>query len=786
MKKRIGAVVALLAGVSSGMAMGADPDTVAANIYSTAVANPPADSAVAGTLALLQADGSFSDVDYTDTQPSNWQPPKHLNKLNDMAIAYSTPGSSYYQSASLKTSILSAYNYWVAKDYQNSNWFFNQITVPDKLSQAMLIMQQNNMLPTANYTKAIGIVHRAIMGTEVGGATQGANLASQSKCTIVEGAIRYRATGATTTEKSGATSLIQSSYTNLGRTLATATNLADDGIRVDRSFQQHQQTLYDGGYGASLLGNVATTSGWASGTALGLSASNVQKMVDYILDGGPQWMVRGTTFDPLATGRYWSRPGTVDAASNLLSPVTVAKTLSAGGRTTELNSLQTRLADAKANQIASPTLGPSGNKSYWISDYMVHQRPGYMLSVKSVSTRTNTPETINGENLKAGYGTHGVNLVFRTGREYDNIYPAWDWYRLPGTTSERSSTGTGGSYSLLPDHHYGTTTMAGGVSRGGIGGSIYQMSEFGITANKSYFFFDRGEIAMGNSIKQATANTAGGVIGTNVNQTLLKSNVVYSTAAGQSTTIGSGQTVSPGGLRWVNHDSIGYFFLSPVSNATIRTIQQSGNWDSINTAGRLQTIRQNVFSLDLDHGALPSAASYLYAIIPNITPAEMDAYLASNPFTVLRNDSRAQAVTDNVSGITEITFFDRGNVTFPSGITLSQTNRYHGTSVIWDPNGTTIDFSFANVDGYASGNFTFTVNRQLTGTGAAWDSATGLTTLTFSPMTGSMAGSTFTRTFAVIGGQVDLPEPASLAVVALAGVLAGQRRRRQPVGRADA
>lgn len=775
MRNRLGWVVVTAVGVSARFALSADVDVLSNNVYRAAIATPPTDAAVAANLAALQADGSFNTVDYADTSASNWQPPKHLNKLNEMAIAYATPSSTYYHSAAAKSAVTNAYNYWVTKDYQNSNWFYNQISTPDKLGQAMILMQQNDMLPTANFAKAVAIVHRSATGQ--GGASQGANLANQAKCTVYEGIVRYQAPGASTTERANATSLIQTSYSYIGSTLATVTDLEVDGIRVDHSFQQHQQTIHDSGYGASLLSAVATTSGWAAGTSLGLSTTNARRMVDYILEGGPQWMVRGTTFDPLTSGRYWSRPGTTDAAAVLLGPVASASALSGGYRTGELEALEARLADAKANQVASPTLGPTGNRSYWISDYMAHQRPGYMLSVKSVSTRTNTPEAINGENLKGGYGTAGVNLVLRTGREYDNIYPTWDWYRLPGTTSERAAAGTGGAYSLLPDHHFGATAMAGGASNGNVGGSIYQMNEYGITANKSYFFFDRGEVAMGNSIKQTVANTAGGVVGTNVNQTLLNGNVVYSSAAGQSVTIGSGQTVAPANLRWVNHDSVGYFFLTPVSNATIRTVQQSGNWDSINTAGTLQTIRANVFSLDLGHGSLPNGASYLYAVIPNIAAGQMDAYLASNPFTVLRNDSFAQGVTDNVSGTSEITFFDRGSVTLANGIKLSQTNRYHGTSVIWDPNGSTVDFSFANVDGYASGNFTYTVNWQLIGTGAVWNAATGLTTLTFSPMTGTAAGSTFTRTFTFVGSPADVPEPAAAGGLAVAALL-GRRPRR--------
>lgn len=780
-KYRLAATVAALAVSRSGLA--ADVDVLAGNIYAAFVSTVPTDAAVAADLAAMQSDGSFSNVNYADTSTVNWQSMKHLNKLNGLLIAYATPGNTYFQSASVKAAAISAYNYWLTKDPQNSNWYFNQISTPDKLGQAMLVMQQQSILPAANYSKAIGIVDRALKGQ--GGASQGANLASQAKCTVVEGVVRYRASGASAAEKTAASNLIASSYGYIGSTLSIVTDLTVDGIRVDRSFQQHEQTLADASYGASLLMNVATTSGWAAGTNYGLSSTAVRNMVDYILDGGPQWMVRGTTYDPLAGGRGWSRPGVTDAAAQLLGPVTTAKNLAAGYRGGELSTLQTRLANSTGTQAASPTLGPTGNRSYWISDYMVHQRPGYLLSVKSVSTRTNTPEMINQENLKGGYGTAGVNLILRTGREYDNIGAVWDWYRLPGTTSERSNTGLGGSYSILPDHHLGKTAMVGGASNGSIGGSIYQMNEYGITANKSYFFFDKGEVAMGNSIRQSTANSAGGVIGTNINQALLNGNAFYSNAVGSITTVTSGQTVSPANLRWVNHDAVGYFFLTPVSNATIRTIQQSGNWDSINASGTISTVRANVFSLDLDHGTLPTAGNYLYAIIPNIAPNQMDAYLAGNPFTVLKNDALAQGVTDNVSGISEMTFFDKGSVTFADGTTLSQTNRYHGTSVIWNPNGSTVDFSFANVDGYAGGNFTYTVNRQLLGTGAVWNASTGLTTITFSPMTGTAAGSTFTRTFTFEGGAPNTPEPTMAGLILTGAFLCGRPNRRSVHSRSE-
>lgn len=58
---------------------------------------------------------------------------------------------------------------------------------------------------------------------------------------------------------------------------------------------------------------------------------------------------------------------------------------------------------------------------------MTHHRPEYYASVKTSSTRTYQPESGNGEGLQNLHLADGVNLVMRTGDEYDGIFPVWDW-----------------------------------------------------------------------------------------------------------------------------------------------------------------------------------------------------------------------------------------------------------------------------------------------------------------------------------------------------------------------
>jgi chondroitin AC lyase len=494
---------------------------------------------------------------------------------------------------------------------------------------------------------------------------------------------------------------------------------------------------------------VSSVASEANGTQEGLSTSSLNAMIDEILDAD-QFMTRGRAFDILTMGRDFTRPNKDTEALYLEAPITQLLQLDPNYRTSELQSYLSRVQYAGTNDTASLTNTAVGNRDFWTSDYMVQQRNAYMLSVKTVSTRTDTPESINGENLLGNYEYSGSNLLYVTGNEYNNIEPTWDWYRFPGTTSERSSTGMGGTYSLQPSSKAGPTTFSGGASDGNIGAVGYRMNQYNITADKSYFLFNSGEVAMGAGITQTTPQASGDVVGTNINQTLLNGTVYYSTAAGSSISLGSGQTVSPSNLRWVNHADVGYFFLTPVNNATIRTISQSGNWYEINNAYSNATVSDNVFSLDLNHGAKPNAASYLYAVIPGQTPAQMDSYLASNPFNVLSNTTTVQAVTDNVNNDTEATFYSPGSITLASGLKIAQTTTGQGASVLWEQSGSTYSMFVASPTAYA-GSLSFTIGSDLVGAGASWNSATGLTTVNLALPAGSYAGSTVSETLGTPG-----------------------------------
>jgi chondroitin AC lyase len=101
-----------------------------------------------------------------------------------------------------------------------------------------------------------------------------------------------------------------------------------------------------------------------------------------------------------------------------------------------------------------------GNKHFWRSDYTVHHRKGYFISLKMCSERTAGIEThVNSENLLGYYLPYGLTYIYRRGDEYKSIFPFWDWSRLPGITSPRIVPQIKGRYTQQTD-------FVGGVSDG--------------------------------------------------------------------------------------------------------------------------------------------------------------------------------------------------------------------------------------------------------------------------------------------------------------------------------
>ncbi len=612
----------------------------------------------------------------------------------------------------------------------------------------MVLLQRDGDLSAARLASGLTLVSRSYQARSVNSGTNtGENRVWRANASLNRGVLSNNA------------ALVQESFAAVGDTLVKS---SAEGIQVDNSFHQHGAQLYGGGYGMGYSNDVARIASEGAGTAYGMSAAKQQVLVDFLLDG-QQWFTRGDAFDLTAIGREVGRPNPKDRALNLASAV--ARTLTLGNyRQVELLAFQDRLAAAKSTHAADPAKSLSGNRQFWTSDSMVQQRPSYYASVKTNSTRTRQPELINNENLKALHLYDGVNLVMRTGNEYDDIQPVWDWYRLPGTTTER------GTYSLKPGSAgtNGTGTYAGGVSDGTRGATAFKFSRANVAAKKSWFFFDGEYVALGSDINAPNAAAA---VGTSVNQTKLNGAVTYQTTSGGPVTLASG-SATPANLKWVNHDSVGYFFPQPLSTATIGANPQSGSWTDLNPSYASTTSTLNVFSLDVMHGTKPSKAAYAYVVVPGLAATDMEAYAAASPLTILRNDATVQAVRHNALGLTQAAFYGADALAVHAGLTLTQVTPNVGSLVILEEKAGQLVLSASSPEALAT-SLQLRVTAQLQGAGATWSQQLGYTTLDLTLPGGTMAGSTVTQTYTVV------PEPSALGLAVAASVSLASRRPRR-------
>jgi chondroitin AC lyase len=286
-------------------------------------------------------------------------------------------------------------------------------------------------------------------------------------------------------------------------------------------------------------------------------------------------------------------------------------------------------------------MGPGGLTVFFRSDYVACRRPGFYASVKLCSHRVIGGEANNFENISGRYLADGALFLYQTGKEYTDIFPVWDWWRVPGVTCV--TTGT-----TIETEGRMDTDFAGGVSDGVYGAAGLEYWRDGVRGKKGWFFFDEGIICLGVGI----TGTAGGVR-TSIDQRLAES--VPESSQGPL-------PLEPKlckGLRWVLEGGLGYLFPEP-RDAWAGTQQQRGNWKNVYASGSGTEIRKDVFSIWLGHPA--ESSSYAYMLVPEATARKLQGYVTHSPIDILSNTPGLQAARANASGITGILFYEAGKL----------------------------------------------------------------------------------------------------------------------------
>ncbi|MBK1442027.1 alginate lyase family protein [Parapedobacter sp. ISTM3] len=599
--------------------------TIRERLVATLLAAPVTSVQVEGIITEMTDDGIWPSINYRDTSKTGFEHRIHLENLLTMAKAYHQGGGKYNHDARVLEAFKKAFGHWLRKDYRCENWWWNEIGTPSAMANILLLMR--NELDIDELSGGLAIVGRS--NFDGFGARPGGDFVKMAA---------IKAIGELVAQDTA-------EFAMAIKTMADQIYITEErGIKPDMSFHHRvdwvPSTL---SYGRQYASTFVYWGHVLRGTRFAFEPRALALITDFYLDGIRKAMPFGRFTDPGIKNRDVSRRS---------SP--------GEWRDDGIASSLAQIGDYRKAELVQPDL--RSNRYFWYSHYHSHQRPAYFASVRMYSDRANNMEwPHNEEGLKNHFYADGSQFISRTGREYINIYPSWDWRKIPGTTVVQVDSFPRWEELVKK----GTTSFVGGVSDGEYGATAFDFhSPFsGVSARKSWFFFDDEIVCLGAGI---TADAPQPVV-TTLNQSL---------SYGPTWVNGSRKTeeleLELQGPLWVNHDSIGYILLD-TGEVWLRQGKSTGTWRSIShqDAATDEPVTQQIFTLTVDHGARPRDAAYAYVVLPAVGEHETATYAQQRPVEVVSNTTAVQAVSHTGLGVHHAVFYEPGAIDFPGGLRLA-------------------------------------------------------------------------------------------------------------------
>jgi len=627
-----------------------DLELVKERVLAEILREPVDDSEISELMESLREDGSWPGINYEDLSRTGFENLIHLFNLEKLCLAYEQRSSSFYHDPKLRTAVNQSLKFWCDHDFISENWYDNQVTTPRKMVNVLLLMDQH--IKPELKEKALQISRRGSL--ESPGARPGADR-------IKFGGIAAKR-GLVVGDEAGFADIMKAINKEI------KFNTGGRGMQIDYSFHHRYDrvnTTYS--YGTAYADVFAEWAAYVAGTEYEFTADKIEQLIDYYLDGICKQAVYGIYVDKGTMNRSLSRKETFKPMS-VRTPERLLKT--SDHRKGELEEI---IALRKGE------VGPTDSFAtfFWQSEHFVCQRPDYYTSVRMYSVRNQNMEyPHNSEGILNHHKGDGANFLSLRGDEYLNIWPVYDWQKIPGATILQKPK-------LPPENKVlmtGVTGFVGAVTDGVYGAVAFDfISPHDFTrARKGWFFFDDEYMCLGSGIESPTRNLP---VVTTINQTLLKGEVMVAQE-------GAGETIDKGEhilnkTRWVYHNGTGYLF--PDSTTVhLSNREESGSWTHITKQSRAskELVTLDVFSLWIDHGTrpqgnnggfnyastIPKDITYQYMVVPVTTPDQMET---DRGIEVLVNNRGVQAVKDRESGLVQALFYHAGEIEISEGIILA-------------------------------------------------------------------------------------------------------------------
>jgi chondroitin AC lyase len=546
----------------------------------------------------------------------------------------------------LGQAIQRALGVWLGQPAPPGIPWFNLIGTPTALGQAALIL--GDALSPLQREQIVTILKTCVLpdGTlnYAGAPATGQNLMHEAMLQVTAGILENNA------------AYIETHVRMVEREIGPGRS---ESIQLDYSFHQHGAQLYSGGlYGVGFSRDAASLAWACRGTRFALGASAVDTLTRYVLDG-QQPMTRGEHYDYTTAGRMVAWPELsgpdpesafgVELACDHLAEMGVP-------RRVEL----TRFA-ARLRGKLTATSAASGHRVFWQSDYAAYNRPGFMASARMSSTRIAGHESGSKQNELGYHLGDGAMCLMQTGQEYHNIFPLWNWRRVPGVSCVDNPA------LPFPLHTWGKgaeggNAFVGGVSDGSEGVAAMVLDRAGLSGHKAWFFLDDMVVCLGSALVGADPILP---VVTSVNQCWLKG-PVRSSAAGAD-------VITLQGPGWVHHDGVAYLFPAG-GRITASSEQRKESWDRINSAPHRMVrsdplkpwadISGGVFTLWMEHGAgATQMPDYCYVVVPGVTAAQAASLQTKAAAMVLANKPDVQAVA--ARGTVQVVLWRAGEFDLP-------------------------------------------------------------------------------------------------------------------------